>query len=460
MAKTQTSKNDDRRDLTRRALIKWSIAAGAALGVSKAKIFDILNDVGGSELAYAASTNAATRSVHIAAGNGGLAWFTQNFPFPDITTAAGQSYFATGQATAAPDTDNKYFIGPATPFGDVPGAQQMTAFLCGSNETHTNNDQSTVTLNGNNIFAVATALQSSTPSVIPVVTIGDVDLGTAPGAQRPANVGDANGIVGLFNSAASRMGGLLSQAKDADLYKHHFQAFWQLNRASNLSTMRTPFTTANGAAGFLGTNLASKLAITPADLTLYGVDGNTRASVANIANALIIATKAFKLGLTNSVVLPAFRDDPHGAFDGGDVNTVPVSVKKVLDGWKQDLMASIDSATNAPLWGDVVMTIHGDTFKNPNAPGGWGDGTPNNTNVVYVLGAGHLKTGWFGNMGSNGQATGFGADGKTAAYNGATTAKFATASIAYAIAKRDDRAIQQFANGIQVSGIFGRPKEV
>src|SRR5256885_10166216 len=34
---------------------------------------------------------------------------------------------------------------------------------------------------------------------------------------RPANVGDGNGIVGLFNSAASRAGGLLSQTKDAQL---------------------------------------------------------------------------------------------------------------------------------------------------------------------------------------------------------------------------------------------------
>lgn len=460
MAKSQTSKNDEKRDLTRRALIKWSIAAGAALGVSKAKIFDILNDVGGSELAYAAAANTTCRSVHIEAGNGSLAWFTQNFPFPDIANVAGASYYATGTAQAAADTDNKYVIGKGTPFADVPGAQQMTCFTCGNNETHTNTNQSTTTLNGANIFAIATALQTSTPTVIPVVTIGGTDIGTAPGSQRPANVGDANGIVGLFNSAASRMGGLLSQTKDAELYKHHFQAFWQLNRASNLSTMRTPFTTANGAAGFLGTNLASKLAVTPTDLANYGVTGNTRASVANIANALIIATKAFKLGLTNCITIPGPNDDPHGAFDNNDVATVPDNFKAVFDGWKNDLMASIDSATGAPLWGDVVMTIHGDTYKSATNPGGWGDGTGNNSNIVFVLGAGHLKSGWFGNVNADGSVTGFGADGKAAAYNSANTAKFATASIAYAIAKRDDRAIQQFANGIQVSGVFGRPKQV
>jgi hypothetical protein len=33
------------------------------------------------------------------------------------------------------------------------------------------------------------------------------------------------------------------------------------------------------------------------------------------------------------------------------------------------------------------------------------------------------------------------------------------ASIAYAIAKRDDRAIQNFASGITVGGVFGNLKD-
>ena len=38
------------------------------------------------------------------------------------------------------------------------------------------------------------------------------------------------------------------------------------------------------------------------------------------------------------------------------------------------------------------------------------------------------------------------------------TAKFALASVAYAIAKGDERAISPFANGVAISGIFGNPK--
>ena len=83
-----------------------------------------------------------------------------------------------------------------------------------------------------------------------------------------------------------------------------------------------------------------------------------------------------------------------------------------------------------------------------------------NTNVVCVYSAGHLKTGWFGRSRRNGTVDGFDAQGSTAAYNGANTARFAMASIAYAIAKRDERAISTFANGVTISNVFGNPKEL
>ncbi|MBA3540660.1 MAG: hypothetical protein H0T79_13700 [Deltaproteobacteria bacterium] len=337
--------------------------------------------------------------------------------------------------------------------------RQVTIFTCGANETHTNQPQSTVGLNGNNIFSVASALQAASPSVIPMVSIGDVDVGTAPGAARPANVGSGEDIVGLFNSAASRAGGLLSRTGDAQLYKAHFDAFTQLNRASDRSTTKGAYTTASGAAGFLGTNLADKLQIVQADLDRYGVNGNTRGNVADIARAFIVSVKAFKMGLTNSVVMPAMRDDPHGAFNG-DVNTVPASMKLVFDAFMKDLQDNTDDNTMKSLADDTVITVHGDTTKDPTDRNNWPDGTPGNTNVVYVYSAGHLKSGWHGGVMRNGTARGFDAAAKDAPYNSNETAKLATASIAYAIAKRDERAIATFANGIGISGIFGRPKDI
>ncbi|HEY5921035.1 MAG TPA: hypothetical protein VIV11_05160, partial [Kofleriaceae bacterium] len=320
--------------------------------------------------------------------------------------------------------------------------------------------QSVLSLNGNNIISVASALQSSAPSVIPMITIGVADAGTAPGAARPANVGNADGIVNLFNSAASRAGGLLSNAQDAQLYKAHFDAFAQLNRAAERSTQRSSYQTASSAAQFLGTNLSAKLQITQADLDRYGIDGTTRANVRDIGRAFIVAVKAFKMGLTNAVALPAMRDDPHGAFADGSAMSVPPMLKKVFDGFMTDLKNTIDDNTGQVLADDTTITICGDTTKSPTARGGWPDGTPNNSNVLWVYSAGHLKSGWYGGTTRGNVAQGFDAAGNTAAYNGANTARMALASVAYAVAKRDDRAISTFANGITVAGVFGRLKDL
>jgi hypothetical protein len=462
MAKSPFSKRDEQREITRRALIKWSVAAGAALGVSKSKIFEILERTAGRDLAFAAADTPTSRSIQLAAGNGGLAWFQLLWPHNAIAAANNPNFawHRPGESQLFVGTDKPLTYGPDTPFMANPASKQMTVFQCGANETHTANPTSVTALNGNNIISVASALQSAAPSVIPMITIGVVDAGTAPGAARPANVNNADGIVNLFNSAASRAGGLLSKAQDAQLYKAHYDAFALLNRAANRSTTKAAYITASGAAQFLGTNLAAKLQITQADLDRYGIDGTTRANVRDIGRAFIVAVKAFKMGLTNSVSLPAMRDDPHGAFADGSAMSVPPMLKKVFDGLMNDLKATTDDATGKILADDTVITIYGDTTKQPTNRGGWPDGTPNNSNVIWVYGAGHLKTGWFGGTTAAGQAQGFDAAGNTAAYNGANTARFALASVAYAIAKRDDRAVASFANGVTVAGVFGNLKDL
>jgi hypothetical protein len=465
MAKSQTSKRDEEHELTRRALMKWSLAAGAALGVSRGKVIEILEKTAGKGLASAAAELAANRSVHVFCGNGGHAWNQLLWPHYDIAAAnnAALSYHKPGQTRLAQGTKKPLAIGPDTPFANLSPQKQMTAFMCGNNETHTNAPTSMVGLGGNNIFAVAAALQASSPSVVPVITIGGAAYGTAPGAPQATAVTAANGMVDLFNSAASRAGGLLSQSRDASLYKAHYDAFAQLNRAAERSTNKQSYLTASSAASFLGTNLAAKLQIVPEDLTKYGITGNTRGNVAALGRALIITAKAFSMGLTNSVCVPGPQDDPHGAFNGAagnrDVDVVPGQLKTILDAFYADLTAKVDQATMRPLANDFVMTFHGDTPKSPNQPGGWPDGTPNGSNWMYVLGNGHLYSGWFGGVDRNGNAKGFDANGADAVYNAANTARIATAAVAYAIAKGDDRSIAQFgANGIKIADVFGYAK--
>jgi hypothetical protein len=461
MAKSPFAKRDEQYELSRRALIKWTVAAGAALGVSRSEIFNILEGSAGKGVAFAASENATMRSIHIVAGNGGLAWFQLLWPQVDVAMANNPnfSWHKPGMATLVAGTNKPLAIGPDTPFASLPAGRQMTCFTCGSNETHTDNPLSTSILNGNNIHAITATLQQQTPSVISAIQIGQANFGTAAGAPTPALVGAADDVVGLFNSAASQAGGLLAMSSNASLYKAHYDAFAQLNRASGRSTQKKSYFTASGAAGFLGTNLAAQLSIKQTELDMYGVTGATRANVRRIAEGLIVAVKAFGMGLTNSVTMPAMNDDPHGAFDGGDVNSVPAMLKGVFDGFLTHLTATIDTATGKTLADDVVMTIEGDTPKDCLNRSGWPDGTPMNTNHIYVMGAGNLKTGWYGRVQANGQVEGFDANANPATYNGASQAKLAIASIAYAVAKRDERAISAFANGIRVSGVTGVEKE-
>jgi hypothetical protein len=156
------------------------------------------------------------------------------------------------------------------------------------------------------------------------------------------------------------------------------------------------------------------------------------------------------------------NDDPHGAFNGAvgsrDVDVVPAQLKAIFDAFMGDLRNKVDTVTGRTLQQDFVLTIHGDTPKDPTNPSGWPDGTPQGANWTYVWGGGNLNAGWYGGIDRNGNVKGFDANGADAAYDAANTTKLATASIAYAIAKRDDRAISAFANGIKIAGVFGIEK--
>ena len=460
MAKSKTTQRDEQHELSRRSLMKWTVAAGAALGVSRFKVFEVLKKVGGNAMADTAACHPTNRSVHIVAGNGGFAWFQLLWPHNDVAAAHNNSFafHAPGQEKMAPGTDKPLTWGPQAPWQSLPAARQVTAIMCGNNETHTNQPTSSSTLAGNSIFAVAAALQATNPSVIPVITVADVPFGTAPGAPRPSRVGGADQIVGLFNSAASQQGGLLANPANAGVYSAHYEALISLNRAANRSTTTAGYATGKSAAKLLGTNLASQLAVSPDDLTRYGVTAATRQPIQDIANTLIVAVKAFKLGLTSSVVLPAMKDDPHGAFnDMTSLTSTVTDLGHVLDGFYADLAATPDDQCSGQTLADsLVLTIHGDTPKDPLDRNGWPDGTEQNANWTYVLGAGMLKTGWFGGIDRNGNVAGFDpATGNAAAYNGGKLATAATGAIAYAIARGDMRRVGDFAQGLDLAGLTG-----
>jgi hypothetical protein len=454
---------DNDRDLTRRALIQWSLAAGAALGVSHSRIADVLSRACGNRLADAATSTPTKRSVHLRAGEGALAWFTLLWPHNDIAAAAAGNTrttwpFAAAQTRKIQGTGGELTIGPNTPFAGAAADRQMTVLMAGRNETHTRNPNSVVrSVSGNSMFALVAQLQQASPTVIPVITVDDVQLGTAPGAPRAAVVPTGADIVGLFNSAASRAGGLLDKARvgHADLYRAHYETLAQLNRAANRTTTRDAYATARGAAKFLGTNLASQLEITPADEAAYGIDATMRDEIKEIARTLIVTAKAFQLRLTSSVVLPALRDDPHGAFANmTNLNATTASLKRVLDAFMADLAARTDDVTGTPLSEDIVITIEGDTPKTPLDRTNWLDDTPEDSNWVYVYGGGKLKTGWFGGISRTGAVQGF--DPKTGAattYDGDRQAQATVAAVAYAVTRGDAKRTNDLVR-MDISGLM------
>jgi hypothetical protein len=106
------------------------------------------------------------------------------------------------------------------------------------------------------------------------------------------------------------------------------------------------------------------------------------------------------------------------------------------------------------------MAWNGDTTKNALNSSGWPDGTAGNHNVLYVLGNGFTKAGWFGGIQMDTTLSLWesvnGTQLASTALNGATSASLAgpaSAAVLFAVAKGDMRRVQDFYRGPSISGI-------
>lgn len=449
----------------RRDFIKYSVAVGALLGLDRARLFDVTARTAGQAMADEMACAPTNRSVHLIAGTGGFAWFQLLWPHNDVAAAMDPNFafHAPGQQVMAQGSDKPLTLGPEAPWRSRGSSKFVSAFMSGTNETHTQRPTSSSTIaTGTGLFATCAALQASSPTLIPAIGVNLVPYGTAPGAPSVASVANADGLVDLFNSAAARAMGTLANGKDAALFEAYYKAFLGLNAAAPRATMARGLRTGKVASNLLGRNLADQLRPTSTDLGNYGVNGGSPSKLMELAKALITTAKAFKLGLTSSVIIPCFNDDPHGAFN--DMNALSMTVGtlgKILDGFMNDLEATDDpSCAGSKLGAGTVLSIHGDTPKDPLQRSGWPDGTPGNSNWVYALGAGWLKTGWFGGVKRDGSVAGFDpSTGKdTPGQMSSQTAQSASAAIAYAVARGDMRRVNDFYRGVDIAGVV-RPKQ-
>jgi hypothetical protein len=436
----------------RRDFLKWSATVAALLGIERSRYLDVVFDRAGSALADEATCGKTSKSVHLIAGNGGLAWFTQLFPYMEIAKTASNtlSYYGTPADVKAAATDMPSVYGKYSPFQTLGKNKQMTAFVAGVNQTHTDTPNTGLQLGNSGLIAAIASIQSANPTLLPVMAINPFVFGAAPGAPAVATVAKPAGLVDLFNSAASRT--VLMDPKNAQVSEAYYKAFLSLNAAAPRQTVAKTYGTGKVAANLLGKNLSDQLKVTPADEQRYGVSQGTPTNVMDIAHGFIIAIKAFKLGLTSSLIMPAMRDDPHGAFQNMQtLESTVMALGKIFDAFMADAMNAPDPACQSKTLGDnLVFTITGDTPKDALNRNGWGDGTQNNHNVVYAFGNGMLKTGWFGDLTAGGQLSTWDATtgAKVTGGNSGQMAVPAAAAIAYAVAKGDVRRVQDF--GVQV----------
>jgi hypothetical protein len=440
----------------RRDFLRWSATVAAVLGLERSRFLNVLGDSAGVAMADQAACPTTNRSVHLVAGNGGFAWFQLLFPHVAVALKGdgNAAFHALGNAKKVAGTNKPLVYAPESPFQTLGPKRQITAMMAGSNETHTSTPQSAATIGtGMGMIAAIAAIQQANPTLLPVIGVNPVTFGAAPGAPGVATVANSSGLVDLFNSAASRT--LLQTPEAAKLNDAYYNAFASLNAASGRKTLDKPITSAKVAADLLGKNLSAQLQPTAADDVRYGIAG-APTNIVEIGRSLAIAARAFKLGLTSSLIIPAMRDDPHGAFNNmATLQSNVVALGKIFDAFMADCAATPDpSGCGKTLADGIVMTIHGDTPKDPTVRSGWPDGTPGNANWMYVFGNGYLKTGWFGGIDENRNVSGYDpATGDTANISSQANSNAAAAAAAFAVAKGDMRRVQDFYRGGSIAGL-------
>ena len=451
---------DKTRRVGRRSLIQWSLAAGAALGLPQWKVLEALEVGAGKAVAQEAACRVSNRSVHIVAGGGGFAWFQLLWPHVDIAEARNENFawHAIGEDRRVAGTDKPLVIGPESPWSSLSSDRQVSCFMAGTNQTHTRRPASTTNLAmGSNLFAACAAIQTGDASVVPHVAIGNVQYGVAEGAPRTARVESAGGMVGLFNSAASRAGGLLDNRSNQALFASRYNTWMSLRAASGRAAFRSGVGVGAASARLIGENLADALRPTEADRRRYGFGADSYDRVRDLGDGLIVAAKSFALGLTNSVVLPAMYDDPHGAFNNmGRLRTITTHLGAMLQAFYDDLaMTQEPDCVGESMADNLVISIHGDTPKNPRDRSGWPDGTPSNSNWVYVYSSGMLKSGWFGGVDRAGNVAGWdpGTGEDVPGRSSCSTSSAAAAAIAYSVCKGDLRRLQDFYRGESIRGV-------
>lgn len=443
---------DSLRGNSRRDFIRGVFAASAALGVGPLRALQVLDQTGGSALAQEACM-ATARVVNVVAGTGGFAWFSLLWPPHRVVGAGFAMSNVLGNNVATITAGN----------GDIPTNQplyawkvngqplfnkykrdtKVTAVVAGrafahqiapsiANNTNTISDGVGGDLSA---FAAMAALQSGLPVLLPVIGVqfNGVDMPYRPTVRpvpeapaqasvlRSSTGGSADGIIGLFSSAAAQVVGRLgtdpvTKKTNAPLFAQYYRAFQSLSRTALRPTYQATTRAEQLALKVVSTNMASALdyktgvdnttaldlaTVVGSQVVSMAQSNNTSARmVLDLARALIVTYKAFKEGLTAQINLPAFNDDPHNAFANGTAGPIANGLAMLLDWFMGQCASTPDPLCPGKTLADnLVMTFSGDMPKSPfSSNDDWNDSPPNSANWIYIVHNGELKPGWFGNV--------------------------------------------------------------
>jgi hypothetical protein len=293
---------------------------------------------------------SAQRVMHLVAGNGGLKWFTLEWPLPAVIDSYQQTFAYDDPSRAIDVTDD-----PAHPlFARAWQTGHPTAFIAGTNETHTQQPISNMRSNGLELGAAAAAVQSGLGAPLPVLSFTGYSYGPAPGAPPLVTVVDLDGAIAALRAVIEVPPSLEAELRDV----------------TAASSWYAP---------------------------------TARADVITLATDMMFGANLFKRGLVSQVIIEAIPDNPHMAFDLGFVTSGADDLAGVLDGFYRELAASPEPVCDhrgraISLADNVVTLIHGDTPGDSFVASGWPDGTPSSANWMYVRANGYLRSGWFGDI--------------------------------------------------------------
>lgn len=480
----------------RRRFLKMMGACVAAVGMDQSRFLNYLADEGGHRLAEAAAPSGQ-RALGVTCGNGVYAWMQELWMAPDVANNAVANTGGFGGSSAYLYTSQRGYTGPQhvsyttaeghemvygphAPWmnGNEP-KYKVTALLAGNDETHTEFPESAaIVSSGASLAATVGAIQAqSSTALVPVLGIDPLKYGNAQGAPDVTTAPTAEGLVDLFNSAASKL--TLSAAEDRELFETYYKAFLGLRRASNISTWEPELKITKDAARIIGLNFSDSLVPSEAQLQLYGMEGllaaatdltnAQRAGLEAFGRTLITVANAFKLGLSNSAMValspgPTSEQtftDPHDTFNNGTNmergRTTTEYLGKILDGFYTDLENFDDPDSPGETIAErTVFFSWGDTPHTPTRGSNWPDATPEDCNWIYVMDPkGSLKEGWFGSPNMDESVEGWDpSTGELVPGKPATeTSTAAGAAVAYAIAKGNMNVVSQYYQGDPIDGV-------